>query len=413
MRTSETHPLQIAEVCAGPGFGRIGLTFCPGKHDRAAYSGAWARDLTTDMVAIAAWGARVVVTLVEPAELIALKVPDLGDAVHAHGMIWRHLPIADYSIPDEAFEARWAAEGRALRDTLRAGQDILVHCKGGLGRAGTIAARLLVELGIEPKAAIRAVRVARPGAIETPRQLALVRETVAVNEPAMVDTAKMTRIGGQLGTNPAGVWDDGAGRRYYVKELESPAHARNENLAAALYRLAGAPVLTYLPAAQPEQVATLFMPLEKTCLAQLSEAERQAAQHWLGVHAWLANWDAAGSLGDNQGLIHGVVTTLDVGGALDFRASGDPKGRDFGSEVGEIDRLRTDPDNSQAVKLFGDMDAAAVAAAIRVVTRLPDAAIARVVAEYGRSEKLTAKLIARKADLAQRLTTPEALAPDR
>jgi ADP-ribosyl-[dinitrogen reductase] hydrolase len=43
----------------------------------------------------------------------------------------------------------------------------LVYCCGGLGRAGTIAARLLVELGAEPITAIAGVRKARPGAIET------------------------------------------------------------------------------------------------------------------------------------------------------------------------------------------------------------------------------------------------------
>ncbi|MFD2172724.1 cyclin-dependent kinase inhibitor 3 family protein [Rhodobacter lacus] len=416
MRTSKTHPLQIAEVVPAPGLGRIGLTFCPGKHDRAAYSGAWARDLDLDLEAIVAWGARALVTLVEPEELIALKVPGLGAAAQARGLVWRHLPIADYSVPDALFEARWASEGRALRDALRAGQDIVVHCKGGLGRAGMIAARLMVELGTEPKAAIRAVREARPGAIETPSQLALVRRTERQEEPLQIDVASMTREGGRLGTNPGGIWADTQGRRYYVKELESAAHARNEYLAAALYRLAGAPVLTYVPCAAPDQVATLFVPVEKSCVAKLSPEERRAAQQWFGVHAWLANWDAAGALGDNQGLVHGTVTTLDVGGALAFRAQGDPKGAAFGTEVGEIERLRTDPDNPQAVALFGPMRAADLAAALAVVTRLPDAAIARVVAEAGCGEKLAAKLLARKQDIARQdaaLRASGVAAPDR
>ena len=176
-RTSQTHPLQIAEVPTGAGQGRIGITFCPGKHDPAAATGAWARDLAADLDVIAAWGARLVLTLVEPAELVALKVPRLGEAARARGLDWRHLPIADYSVPGPAFERQWAAEGPAIRALLRAGGDVLVHCKGGLGRAGMIAARLLVELGTPPAQAIRAVRRARPGAIETPAQLALVRRT--------------------------------------------------------------------------------------------------------------------------------------------------------------------------------------------------------------------------------------------
>ncbi|MDQ0323699.1 protein-tyrosine phosphatase [Pararhizobium capsulatum DSM 1112] len=53
---------------------------------------------------------------------------------------------------------------------VRSGRDVVVHCRGGLGRAGTIGARLLIELGMEPATAIRQVRAVRPGAIETSDQ---------------------------------------------------------------------------------------------------------------------------------------------------------------------------------------------------------------------------------------------------
>ena len=179
-RTSQTHPLQIAEVRASPSHGRIGITFCPGKHDKAALTGAWARDLGADLDVIATWGARLVLTLVEPAELDALRVPELGLEVQRRGLTWRHLPIADYSVPTERFEQQWERHGPEIRTLLRGGADILVHCKGGLGRAGMIAARLLAELGVDPDQAIRDVRRARQGAIETPSQLALVRRTQAL-----------------------------------------------------------------------------------------------------------------------------------------------------------------------------------------------------------------------------------------
>src|SRR5512141_3515437 len=65
VRTSHTHPLQIAEVRASSAHGRIGITFCPGKHDHFAHTGAWERYLGIDLDMIAAWGAKLVLTLVE------------------------------------------------------------------------------------------------------------------------------------------------------------------------------------------------------------------------------------------------------------------------------------------------------------------------------------------------------------
>jgi hypothetical protein len=405
-RTSQTHPLQIAEVRSSASHGRIGITFCPGKHDNAAATGAWARDLSTDLDAIAAWGARLVLTLNEPAELEALKVPHLGAEVLRRGLDWRRLPIADYSVPTEAFEKQWETHGRDIRALLRSGGDVLVHCKGGLGRAGMIAARLLVELGMAPEQAIREVRRARAGAIETPAQLGVVKRAKAMIDmkAGVVDTAPMQRIGGRMGSNPGGVYRDEHGRRFYVKSLETPAHARNEIVAAKLYRLVGAPTLTYVSAKEPNQIATEFVELEKKHVSHLSEAERRQAQAWLGVHAWTANWDAAGFNGDNQGVAGGVVTTLDLGGALEFRALGDPKGKAFGACVGEIDTLRSNEDNPHAVRLFGDMSPAQIDEAIAVVIRIPDASIRRVVGESGGGGALAEKMIARKADMARRMS---------
>lgn len=219
----------------------------------------------------------------------------------------------------------------------------------------------------------------------------------------LIDTATMQRVGGQLGTNPAGIFQDDSGRRFYVKTLESPMHARNETVAARLYRLAGAPTLAYVRTKDPCQTATVWVELDKTCIAHLSESERKQAQRWFGVHAWTANWDAAGFDGDNQGAVNGKVLTLDVGGALAFRAHGDPKGKAFGTEVDELDVLRSDDTNPHAVKLFADMSGDDIKQAIKVVIRIPDDRIRQAVLESGGSRALAEKMIARKADMAGRL----------
>jgi len=175
-RTSVSDPLRIGEVSPGEGFGRIGITFCPGKKHPEAMAGAQNRDLDLDLDAISAWGAAAVVTLVQIRELVYLKVPNMGQEVKRRGMKWFHLPIEDMSTPDRAFEVAWKKAGEELRTLLRGGSDVLVHCKGGLGRAGTIAARLLIELGMEPETAIREVRKARgEGAIENDAQEDFVR----------------------------------------------------------------------------------------------------------------------------------------------------------------------------------------------------------------------------------------------
>jgi len=166
-RTSLTHPLQIAAISAGCGFGSVGVTFCPGKYHPNAMSRHWKRDLELDLDAIRDWGAAAVLTLLEHDELAELWVERLGDAVRLRAMAWFHAPIVDGSIPNERFEQQWAGVGAELRSILRSGRNVLIHCKGGLGRAGTIAARLLIELGMPPEIAIERVRSARPDAIET------------------------------------------------------------------------------------------------------------------------------------------------------------------------------------------------------------------------------------------------------
>lgn len=200
MRTSQTHPLQIASVRPMSGSGRIGITFCPGKKQPDAATGAWDRQLEADLDAIAAWGAVAVVSLVEAHELKALGVADLGTEVRARHMEWLHLPIADVSVPDAGFEQLWVQAGEGLRNRLRAGFDIVVHCKGGLGRAGLTAARLMVELGVPAVDAVSAVRQVRPGAIETKAQLAFVLAGQPVNEPipAATEAAIRDRARGAL-----------------------------------------------------------------------------------------------------------------------------------------------------------------------------------------------------------------------
>ena len=123
-RTSDTHPLWIDEVRAGDAGGLIGITFCPGKCGPSISGYQWERSLSADLDVIAQWAPSAMVTLIEEHEFAMLGTGGRG----------------------------------------------LVHCRGGRGRAGTVAARILVELGHASADAVDMVRTARPGAIETHAQ---------------------------------------------------------------------------------------------------------------------------------------------------------------------------------------------------------------------------------------------------
>jgi ADP-ribosylglycohydrolase/protein-tyrosine phosphatase len=203
VKTSETNPLIINGVAIPGGGGTIGLTFCPGKKGEGVYSGTWDRDLECDLKSIQAFGAKALVTLMESHELSDFQVSPvrLAERVRACGMEWHHLPIRDVNPPDSRFEDRWTYSGPRLRTMLARGENIVIHCLGGLGRTGTVAGRLLVEFGEHPENAIRRIREARRGSIETFAQENYVKGCRAVTRSNSVREEKLlaSLLGGAVG----------------------------------------------------------------------------------------------------------------------------------------------------------------------------------------------------------------------
>ena len=199
VRISVNFPIRIDSVHLKSG-GEIGMTICPGKQDDSAFSGTWSRDLDADINAIAKWGASSVVTLMEKEELAWLKVSEIGEAIESAGMDWHFLSIKDVNVPDEHFEDLWIYSGHVLRSALADGRKVLIHCKGGLGRTGTIAARLMVELGERPADAIKKVRKARPGVIENSEQERHVLDSKPPRTPPpILDRILGCLLGGAIG----------------------------------------------------------------------------------------------------------------------------------------------------------------------------------------------------------------------
>ncbi len=178
IRTSLTHPIRVDALPVSGGL--LGLTFCPGKHGDSLTGAPWARDLEADLAALKAWGTSLVVTLMERHEFDLLRVPDLDVRIAAHGMAWAHLPIPDQGVPGDAFEVVWPQVRAELLSRLAVGERTVLHCRGGLGRTGLVAAMLLIETGMDADDAIRAVRNVRPRAIETAEQARFVSDWKAL-----------------------------------------------------------------------------------------------------------------------------------------------------------------------------------------------------------------------------------------
>jgi protein-tyrosine phosphatase len=116
-------------------------------------------------------GSRTLLTLLTVQELRTLGLEPLQAICASNGLEWLHAPINDHQAPDAGFESWWEQNRDGLHRQIDEGVAVAIHCWGGKGRTGTIAARLLIERGLAPEAAISAVRQCRPGAIETTAQV--------------------------------------------------------------------------------------------------------------------------------------------------------------------------------------------------------------------------------------------------
>lgn len=126
-------------------------------------------------------GAEAILTLMTDMELLALSIPRVGESVAALGMQWFHLPIEDDSHPDDSFNAEWEKVGPTLHRLLDDGKSIAIHCKGGSGRTGLVAGKLLLERGELLQSVITRIQTLRPNAFTLPLQLNYMNQLHALN----------------------------------------------------------------------------------------------------------------------------------------------------------------------------------------------------------------------------------------
>lgn len=110
----------------------------------------------------------LILSLTPDSELSRLGAADLPEWCVAVGIRRLAFPVEDFQTPPEG--ADWPAINAPATAVLKDGGRVLVHCRGGLGRSGMVALRLMIEAGEAPDAALLRLRAARPGAVETEAQ---------------------------------------------------------------------------------------------------------------------------------------------------------------------------------------------------------------------------------------------------
>jgi len=126
----------------------------------------------------------------------------LEDA-RALGLRVVHEPVPDFRWPSlqQLFKV-----AELVSSAAEAGERVLIHCRGGVGRSATYAAGYLVyRYRVSARSAVAYVRTLRPGAVEHPGQEAVLRamEAVLSLEPPqrsrLLALGDLARLAGMLG----------------------------------------------------------------------------------------------------------------------------------------------------------------------------------------------------------------------
>lgn len=168
--TSTDRPLYInkfpSEVITVSG--SLGMTMAPGKKGVAmVINENWARDLGQDLDTLKnVYKTDILVSLMEDFEFDILGISDFKEKCVEKSIKNIRFHIVDGSIPEEKDLENFIKLAEELKLEIENGKNVVIHCRGGLGRTGTLASCILVLFGFSPKDAIEEVRKCRKGTVE-------------------------------------------------------------------------------------------------------------------------------------------------------------------------------------------------------------------------------------------------------
>lgn len=169
--TSKDEPIRLDPICDTSSGGILYLSFCPGKKQRSNKRGkySWNRCINSDLDRIKSeYNINYILCLLEDHEFCSLKIYDYFDQIKKRDMEAIHYPVKDKDIPNCMKE--FHTHIKLLYNLINDGHKVVVHCAGGVGRSGTIAAGLLCYNGFSPNDSIKLVQERRFNSIKRPSQ---------------------------------------------------------------------------------------------------------------------------------------------------------------------------------------------------------------------------------------------------
>lgn len=158
------HPFNFLQLDNGAA---LLFTPCPGTQQV---------ELKTSLAQLVEAGASAVLTLMPSEEMERNQVTDLPNFCAELKLQWFHLPIEDDHAPEQEFNLAWQANHKKIHALLKNGHKLVIHCKGGTGRTGLVAAQILLERGLMLDEVVDRVRSIRPKALKIPAHLAYIQQ---------------------------------------------------------------------------------------------------------------------------------------------------------------------------------------------------------------------------------------------
>lgn len=154
-----SHPYDLLTLDDGA---TLIFTPCPGTKDA---------DLAESVSILKQAGAVAVISTVTAEEMTKLNVPTLGTEIQSQGLAWFALPIEDDCAPAADFDAAFAHAKQQILSLIEGKNTLAIHCRGGSGRTGLVAAIIMLEQGIAWPEVQSRIQALRPKALIVPAHI--------------------------------------------------------------------------------------------------------------------------------------------------------------------------------------------------------------------------------------------------